>query len=1120
MDDTDAPGSDTKVTQTMDTTPREEREIGCSKTSTDDEILKDESSEHAKDSPLNYEYIYLDSDIDSFNMGDKENSMDTETDAVDQLIDPKSGETGGQCGHMELEEQKIDNGVKDHSDNVEENVSTDIEMKAKVMTEHSSKNNGSDNSVIDKSKTSLLGGSVQNGNNADTASVEIQQIFDKENIVDNTENSEKLADPNKSNIHGTELVDLYEYQTNKQMESETVENISSKINSNAGLLDNTNTEQKDTSTQGGNVKSAIKTIDPNDQVNNNRHSLGLNLQCQSPEDDGRGVSPEIVCLTHLSPTALYGKDQPGVPRILSKYEGLSRPTSLNTPDPVVYGESDSCPTPFLYTSSNGMPNYGQTLYTTNGNQFMETNYVYTMPENPINEENNHLRGQKRKLPETDVNNNQAINTLSDMDRITPDQAINTVSDMDRITPDLFPFSAKGTSFMGQMYHTQGRPPDVSTWTAVNSGPCKYGTGFGESGGQSYGNSFSRDPFLYGYQQQYSECGYNAQMAGQFSSKPTCKVPPYMLNHTQTTDAYSPYSQTVDYDSPQFGSDYNFPITGTSFSSSFLEPGEQARASCQYASNQTIDTNNNIHFGNQNQNIFTSRACCRLDFSSPVTTEQYQLTAFPIPTFVSTHSYLSGLTKPEPLFPNTNPMITGHKRTATCTSTYSRPSSAMSTRSDNGTSTPSIDLTQPSSDEDETAVDGDKEINVDVNNNVSDAHAHATEAQTDMTETRSNIFYTENHATETEKGEIPPDSRKTEVAEGKIENMIVPLRARSTKILCQVKDLASKTLKELIQTAENKAELDGEQFEQCASSSTQSATSPPPAHQNQKVSESFKAEFVKQRRTKSPISAFCAALDLSKPKKNDCRPILPYPNVQPAIPISSLLNINGPTLAYNGSMMVPYLQTLCASNSYLTSKTIADTCNAQKFVSIGPNRLPFTSTVTGSYTNTSQTLNIPNPSTLMNFAPYTAIPLQNLQYFPYLGSGATLPVNPGQTSGQSVPKINLSNIPLPLYQQLPRRLAEQGEQTLKKSQTVAPDSNNNTTNKDIEGKKQLLCNRNIGMAVPVIADIARAAEVNRMETRQRKKKCSASLIPPPPVTIPGYTATIQGSCITTQPSSKY
>ena len=1106
MDDIDSAETDTKVTKTMDNTASVEKEIEYSKTAAVGEIPKNDSEENSEDSqpPLNYEYVYLDSCMDN---------MDTETDAVDQLIDPKTGYIAGQNEILETEEQKIDDQVKDCHDKVE---SGNNEMKTKVMIESSIDNVSSDDLNIDKSIATVLEDGEYVEEKSDPVNVEIQHIFDKGDFAGNTESIKRPTVHNELKLHGIVSVeDLVENHKDKQIEAETLERkpVNSNYNEVKDSIQRRQSLNSDEKMHSGvhanqsssrNVVNVNKTAEANDRENNNvssssinRQSLSLNLQCPSPEDDGRGVSPEIVCLTHLSPTALYGKEQPGVPRLLSKYDSLSRPPSLNTPDPVVYGESDSssCPTPFMYTSSNCMPNYGQNLYTSNGNQFMESNYAYVMPENPIpvNDQNYHLRGQKRKLSETDVNNNNN------------NRANSSLSDLDRVSPDLFPFSAKCPSIMGQMYHTQGRPPDVSTWTAVNSGPCKYGTGFGESCGQNYGNSLSRDPFLYGYQQQYSDCGYNSQMAGQFSSKPTCKVPPYMLNHTQTTDSYSAYSQTVEYDNSQFGSDYNFPITGTPFSNTMFEPGEQTRASCQYASNQSIDANNNMQFGNQN--TFTSRACCRLDFSSPVNPEQYQYSAFPIPTFVSTHSYLSGLTKPEPLFPNSNPMITTHKRTATCTSTYSRPSSAMSTRSDNGASTPSIDLTQPSSDEEETLAEEDKEVNVDANNNLSNAQV------TKASEAQMNIFYAQNHATEVEKYEIPPGARTVKDTEYKIENMIVPLSARSTKILCQVKDLASKTVKELIQTAEKKADSDGEQY---ASSSTQSATSPPPAHQNQKVTESFAAEFVKQRKTKSPISAFCAALDLSKPKKNEaCRPILPYPNVQPAIPISSLLNINGPTLAYNGSMMVPYLQSLCASNSYLTSKTIADSYTAQKFVPVVQNRIPFTSTVTGSYTNTSQTLNIPNPATLMNFAPYATLPIQNLQYFPYIGAAATMPVNQIPTSGQSAPNINLSNIPLPLYQQLPQRLAEQGEQTVT-SKTVTAENNSNTNK---EAKKQLLCQRNIGMAAPGMTDITRTTGVNRMETRGRKKKCSAASIAPPPTTIPGYTATIQGCSITTQPSSK-
>ena len=1131
--------TESKVTEAIDNIPSVEHDSESSKTAAIGDIEKNGSDENSKDNPLPlyYKYIYLDSHMDSYSEADKINNMESETDAVDQLIDPKSGYIAHQNEIPEDTEISRGSQLKDSCDTVDSQDTVDdnnngikaVEENFKPITTESGwemNNIDSGSSVTDKNTCRA----IENGEKLDPLNAEIHYIFDKSDL---SENAGKYDDAVKAKSHEIDSSsgDLIRGRKDKQMESETLENQQRNVDKSENFenapetasitLDDVTAQSDQLSNDDVSLKSTDKNLESKDNdanqsnlrivedanetarsanehiINNynssglNRKSLSLNLPCQSPEDDGRGVSPEIVCLTHLSPTTLYGKE-PTFPRLLSKQDNLSRPPSLNTPDPVVYGESDSssCPTPFMYTSSNCMPNYGHSSYTSNDNQFMETNYAYVMPEDPLIEHTNFLRGQKRKISETDINNNN-IETNSNL------------SDIDRVTPDLFPFSTKHPAVMGQMYHSQGRPPDVSTWTAVNSGACKYKTGFGGSCGQNYGNSFTRDPFLFGYQQQYSDCGYNSQMNGQFSSKPTCMVPPYMLNHTQTTDSYSAYSQTID-GSQQFGSEFNFPVIGNTHPNTIFDPSEQTRASCQYASNHHIDVNNNQF---SNASTFTSRACYRLDFSSPVNQEQYQY-SFPVPTFVSTHSYLSGLSKPEPVFPNSNPLITAHRRTATCTSTYSRPSSAMSTRSDNSTEAPSINLTQPTSDE-ETVIEGDKEENIDTNNNtIKSRGIEVSHSQINNTEVQKMQNERENDLTETENNEIPPDTRNAKVSENKIENMIVPLRARSTQFMCSVKDLAAKTVKELIQTAENKSESDGEHY---ASSSTQSASSPPPAHQNQKVTESFAAEFVRQRKTKSPISAFCAALDLSKPKKKEtCRPILPQPNVQPAIPIPSLLNVNGPTLAYSGSMMVPYLQTLCAANSYLnTSKTMPDNYSAQKYIPIVPNRMPYTSTVSGSYTSTSQTSNIPNPSALMNFAPYATLPVQNLQYLPYIGAAASVPVNQLPTSGNANPNINLSNIPLPLYQHLPQSLEEQGETT----QTGTLENNNTK-----EQMQQFLCRRNLGMAAPVTTESSR--RVNRMETRGRKKKSSASSIALPPTTIPGYTATIQGCTMTTEPSSKY
>ena len=785
----------------------------------------------------------------------------------------------------------------------------------------------------------------------------------------------------------------------------------------------------------------------NDTVSSNQ-ILSLNLPCSSPENDGRGVSPEIICLTHLSPTTLYDKEQLGVPHLLSRLENTSRPPSLNTPDPVVFGESDSscCPTPFLYTTSECHYTSGDNLYT-KSNEKNHTSPVdisesiYPFSEDSMDYALNCMKGHKRKIDETSAGSGET------------DYNNNKTNSMDS---SMFSYSSK-TPEIGQMYQYQGRPPDISTWTAVNPGNSKYGTGFETNYDQNYVNNFTGDPYLFSYHQQFSENGYNSPyMNGPFSSKPTCTVPPYLQNQSQA-DAYSVYNRSTNCGNQQaVGS--HFHLGGGNTLNIASDPHERTRSSCQFASNQSIDSNNNI-------TGFTSSAAYRLDFSSPVNQEQYQH-AWPVPTFVTTPSYLSNLSRPEPVFPSCAPQNTTSKRTATCTSTYSRPSSAMSTHSDD-TNTPSIDLTHVSSDEEEAV-------------------------------------------TEIKKDEVVPE---TSPVTWSSSNMVVPVRARSVQIMCPLSDLKSKTVKELIKTAENRSESDGETTQ---SASTESASSPPPAHQ--KVSESFAAEFVRQRKTKSPISAFCAALDLSKPKKKD-RPILPYPCAEPAVPITALLNVNGPTLAYSGSMMVPYLQTVCAANANLSTNntgTMTSVSSTNKSIGIHDNKISCSQT--NSPLGVSSSLTVPSQTALMSFDPYscnystnfTALATPLFPYFPYIEPVATVPLNQARP-----PNINISNIPLPLYNQLPPNPSQlnHNPQASKQSQTV-------TQGAQEKSDKQFLCQRNIGQVVSETA--AMKKPIVKRETKQSKKKM-APTIPPPIATVGGYTASIQGKNIVStgpDPPSKY
>ncbi|KAH3836181.1 hypothetical protein DPMN_109551 [Dreissena polymorpha] len=326
------------------------------------------------------------------------------------------------------------------------------------------------------------------------------------------------------------------------------------------------------------------------------------------ETDSERVSPEVFHMTQFSPTEVYGKDHEigyhGFNQWNSKYptNGSQSNSTLNTPDPVIFEDCE-------VVGASWNPDSG----------------VWPdMTENPVPAMNASYADQNSNLGEKQGIKRSYSEAMENMQR----GLVNSCSQ----------FSIPPASVFNNLIN-QGRPPDISTWTAVSS--------------------------------MGSRQGYSIDLV----NKPTCKVPPYYQNQVQnpilndnsvgrnpmaynrsqtemldTASAINPFDDNyINNNVPQLGVNTQLqghtpqfiPQQNVLWQSGTAVLGSQ-RFPCQYFYSQPRNLPH--YFAPQNPpHVYRPSTAYCLDFASPVSIVQQPL------TFISNPPYLNAnITRPTPV----------------------------------------------------------------------------------------------------------------------------------------------------------------------------------------------------------------------------------------------------------------------------------------------------------------------------------------------------------------------------------------------------------------------------------------------------------------------------------------
>lgn len=200
-------------------------------------------------------------------------------------------------------------------------------------------------------------------------------------------------------------------------------------------------------------------------------SINGSRNLSTPDSDLQRISPEVFHMTHFSPTEVYGKEH------ATDYQRCScRPappslkpdSTLNTPEPILYEDTYSDGSAWI-NSNRFCHEYAENPLQETCSQPPAGNKVVVLA-NEATDSDNCVRGMKRNF-----------------DYLTGEDYFTTSQNLYIPVPSV-------TSYINQ-----GRPPDISTWTAVCSASST----------------------------QQVESVYSDNSAPW--NKPTCTVPPYLQN---------------------------------------------------------------------------------------------------------------------------------------------------------------------------------------------------------------------------------------------------------------------------------------------------------------------------------------------------------------------------------------------------------------------------------------------------------------------------------------------------------------------------------------------------------------------------------------------------------------
>ncbi|XP_053408894.1 uncharacterized protein LOC128559895 [Mercenaria mercenaria] len=729
-----------------------------------------------------------------------------------------------------------------------------------------------------------------------------------------------------------------------------------------------------------------------------------NRDLSTPDAEMENISPELSCLMQLSPTATYGKDHAiGCQRLYSRQhpQTVRSGSTLNTPDPIFYEDTDS----------------------NESNMAMFRKYNAAVTENPV-----------PAWPDLDVNNdldaNDAIKGTkrkhSDVDH--PDE-IGT-------SPNILPDSVV-TSIMNQ-----GRPPDISTWRAVNSS-C-----------DTQGNFMNDD------------------IDGHWS-KPTCTVQPFQNNGLFSDSLVNGFNSfgTNQQQAMYTASVYN-PYEHANNLSVSQQPYNQfnsvstlLRSSCQFTTNQARNPTN--YASQLYNNSLPNSAAYRLDFSSPV-----NVGSPGVLNFVSHPPYLGvDLTRPLAVHANSLPN-TDYNTSLRYSSVPNRhglnvddfrsfyqphsqgfqqvsfrnpylnqlnqnPPSATQTfvesqaiNSQGTTLDSMVNVSDENKEINQVTTSGTRDFNNNTNSNVGESGV-MEEDQTSIVGCKECDLITDSSS----KNERKEAEKSSDIS----NNVLGNLNMKSSSEEPPDKDTSStddssashlKTQDKGVQSNEADSttiDLTGDSVEdkEGFDNETGGIGSPTPAHIYPKIQNKYFTEiYMRKSRTSSPITSFCTALDLSKREekkdmKKAARPTVPQkilPYGEPDIPISAILNsVQAPTLAYSGAMLVPYMNSIFAAMANLNKTQTTSTYSSVSTLANAAVGTKMAETVqnTPSVSPLTQTNNLTlNQQVLMysNFlqASRSAVSTSTTT------ETTSNPQNTGNGQTVSVPTVNVNSIPLPLY----------------------------------------------------------------------------------------------------------
>lgn len=208
-----------------------------------------------------------------------------------------------------------------------------------------------------------------------------------------------------------------------------------------------------------------QTVNDNDKPDS---SINGTRNLSTPDSELQRISPEVFHMTHFSPTEVYGKEHATDYHRWSCRPSLKSDSTLNTPEPIFYEDTYS-DDPAWMNSYRFCHEYAENPLQEACSHPPAGNEV-GVPANEATDSDNCVRGMKRNL-----------------DYLTREDYFTTSQNLYIPVPSV-------TSYINQ-----GRPPDISTWTAVCSASST----------------------------QQTESVYSDNSAPW--NKPTCTVPPYLQN---------------------------------------------------------------------------------------------------------------------------------------------------------------------------------------------------------------------------------------------------------------------------------------------------------------------------------------------------------------------------------------------------------------------------------------------------------------------------------------------------------------------------------------------------------------------------------------------------------------